>query len=84
MKHRNLLLVPVAFLAGIGVSTVLPALAQQENAEDAWEIIVTPYGQQSWSAVKHNTKSGQTLVLSCNRGCEGKEAWLEFPVEVVD
>ena len=84
MKHRNILLALVAFLAGIGVAMVVPALAQQGGNNTAWEVMVAPYGTVNLGVVKHNSATGQTLVLTCGNECGKKDAWLELPVKASD
>jgi hypothetical protein len=88
MKHRNILLVLVAFLAGIGIATVLPALAQQGGANGQWEILVATYSETNNAyigVVKHNTATGQTLVLTCGNLCDKEnEVWLDLPVKSAD
>ena len=85
MKHRNILLALAGFIAGIGASMVLPALAQQRSESDTWEMMVTSYSGSTYSyigVVKHNVTTGQTLVLTCQGECEEKKnAWLDLPVK---
>ena len=48
--------------------------------ESAWEITVTPYGNDDLVVVKHNRITGQTLILSCSRTCGNNEEWRDYPV----
>ena len=62
----------------------VPVIAQQEDKPDAaaaWQIQSSPFGQQSFYAIKHNVVTGETLVLSAEKGVGKKQKWMHFGVE---
>ena len=76
------LLVLLGFVAGNlnGLNAQEVEVIGQDLAAGAWEVQSSPFGQQSWYAIKHNTVTGETLVLSGNKGAED-DAWLLLPFE---
>lgn len=84
MKRYGLLGALVGFVVAVLVFTQIPAVAQQTNAEAAWDVIVSPFGQQSYVIVKHNSLTGQTLILDCARSCSDNNVWWELAVEVIE
>ena len=83
MKYRNALYAIAGVLVGTFGMAQIPAIAQDSSMEAAWEVIVTPFGQQSYAVVKHNTITGQTLILDCAKSCSEKDEWWELPVAVI-
>jgi len=68
----------VGFLVGSGLDVVR---AQQDmKPELAWEIYHSPFGTHSFYAIKHNRVTGETWVLSGEKGAED-DRWLLLPEE---
>ena len=82
MKRSKISIAFVAFIAGIAVATLFPALAQQAGStEKAWEMEVTRPAANSGNVtfVKYNRTTGQTLILSCvNNNCGQKMTWWQL------
>ena len=69
---------PIGIVKDIGSSITGVAPTQ-------WIVTTTPYsGTEGYIAfTRHNTKTGQTLIATCERACDKKKemTWYEFPVE---
>jgi formaldehyde-activating enzyme involved in methanogenesis len=77
-----------AFVGGALVAAasllLLPAQAQEGSANQAWEIAVESYSsgdKPRLAVVKHNTVTGQTLILTCDNRCDADEVWRDFEVD---
>ena len=81
---KNSLLVIAGTILGFVVGISLPLVADSHdssNVDGSWQIQSAPFGQQSFYVVKHNTVSGETLVLSAERGInERKDKWAKLGV----
>ena len=88
MKRSKVSVALVAFVAGIAVATLIPALAQQASStEKTWELSVTrPAGNSgNVTFVKYNRVTGQTLILSCiNNNCGQTMSWWELQEDSAD
>lgn len=85
MRIRDLLSGGLLVLIGFVAGNLEGLGAQEADTGDryvagAWEIQSAPYGQQSWYAIKHNTVTGETLILDARKGAEN-DAWLLLPLE---
>ena len=80
MKIRLLFAALALFLAGYvsGQRTGIVRAQQTASPEGVWEIHDSPFGQQSFYIVKHNRMTGETLVLSAEKGAKD-DAWLLLP-----
>ena len=84
MKRYGLLGALVGFVIAVLGFTQIPAVAQQTSVEAAWDVIVSPFGSQSYVVVKHNSVTGQTLMLDCARSCSDNNVWWELATEVIE
>ena len=82
MKLRTILGGIGLFLLGFVAGTGLDAVKAQQHAspELAWEIYHAPFGMHSFYAIKHNRVTGETWVLSGEKGAED-DRWLLLPEE---
>lgn len=84
MSRRDLCIAVVSLFVGLAVGSVLgavaDAVAQEQQVLDEWEIQSGSFGQQSFYVVKHNRFSGETLILSAERGADN-DKWLYLPIE---
>ena len=92
MKRYGLLGALVGFVVAVLGFTQIPAIAQQAEAESAWEIYASAFGTHSYFVVKHNRITGTTLVLNCGdsgsmgnvQGCDDDRRWMQLPTEIVE
>ncbi len=80
MKPRTLLGALTLFCLGFLVGTGFDVANAQQNTkpEQAWEINHSPFGQHSFYVIKHNRLTGETWVLSGERGAKD-DSWLLLP-----
>ena len=68
----------------IGLSMrLLPAQAEESSGAGAWEVTVTSYSsgdKPRLAVVKHNSITGQTLIVTCDNRCNPDEQWRDFRV----
>lgn len=70
----------LALTAAMSVQ-LLPAQAQESMNGKDWELTVVSYSsgdKPRLAVVKHNTVSGQTLILTCDNRCDADEVWRDF------
>ena len=70
----------LALTAAMSVQ-LLPAHAQESMNGKDWELTVVSYSsgdKPRLAVVKHNTVSGQTLILTCDNRCDADEVWRDF------
>ena len=80
MKAERMLVAALLLLVGFLVGTGLDVVKAQQSIEpeQAWEINHSPFGQHSFYVVKHNRLTGETWVLSGERGAKD-DKWLLLP-----
>jgi len=80
MKSRGLVWSLVVFVLGLLVGSNLGTVRAQGDLqpEQAWEINHGPFGQHSFYAIKHNRLTGETWVLSGDKGAQD-DSWLLLP-----
>ncbi len=80
MKAERMLVAVSLLLVGFLVGTGLDVVKAQQNIEpeQAWEINHAPFGQHAFYVIKHNRLTGETWVLSADKGAKD-DAWLLLP-----
>ena len=80
MNARNFVWLLVVFMLGTLVGSNLSVVRAQGDIQpaQAWEINHSAFGQSSFYVVKHNRLTGETWVLSGERGAQD-DSWLLLP-----
>ena len=72
----------VAVMVSVSLN-LMPAAAQESHMDQAWELNVVSYSsgdKPRLAVVKHNSITGQTLILTCDNRCDADEVWRDFEV----
>jgi hypothetical protein len=71
--YRKLaMLLVLALAAGVSMAST--------TAETDWEFHSAPFGQQSFYAIKFNRTTGESWILSAEKGAQN-DKWLRLPSE---
>lgn len=85
MKRYGVVGAVLGIALAVGFSLrLMPAEAQESSVDGAWQITVESYSsgdKPRLAVVKHNTVTGQTLILTCDNRCDSDEVWRDFNVE---
>ena len=88
MSTRKVVVSITLFALGVFAGSALHAVwadsSEVQQAGDwAWEVTAGPFGAKSFYAVKFNRQTGETWILSAERGAEN-DKWLLLPQERVE
>jgi len=83
LKNLTLVFVCGGLLLGLGVwigQSTDPLIAHAQSTAPAgdYTLFSSPYGSQSWYALKYNLRTGDVWVLDARKGVEDDE-WLLLP-----
>ena len=82
MRLRDIALALIMLVIGLCAGYAMqPASVEAQNA-DIWELQSGSFGSQSFFAIKLNRSTGETWVLSGERGATD-DRWLQLPEEKV-
>lgn len=82
MQLRNVAVGAITLIIGLCAGYAMqPARAEPQGA-DTWELQSGAFGERSFFAIKMNRVTGETWVLSGERGATD-DRWLQLPEEKV-